>query len=317
MISNILEAPLAPVADLDDAEEAVRPVARSMVRLLGVTVRAQFPDAAYLVLQRSTEDEEVYLVAVRNAEGMDLWDFPTDTPACYRPFPSPVPPELAELWGDLDPQRPDSIESLAQRIDAVLGIDVVPKSAMHPGEEKMERTPLGIPLLDAEVPEWPITWPRFVATVERLRAEGRALARLIADTLNRQFDGAAAYLVLEESDSRDFMGMQSIHDGDGGTLFEFGDDDASLPALPDDSPLAAAWGHMDPAHPWTPSRAIQQLYRLGFTFDWTPDHLPSDDAPSEEQCLLLSPAARPSWWGLIDEESETLLRPYSAPCPHS
>lgn len=215
MISNILEAPLAPVADLDDAEEAVRPVARSMVRLLGVTVRAQFPDAAYLVLQRSTEDEEVYLVAVRNAEGMDLWDFPTDTPACYRPFPSPVPPELAELWGDLDPQRPDSIESLAQRIDAVLGIDVVPKSAMHPGEEKMERTPLGIPLLDAEVPEWPITWPRFVATVERLRAEGRALARLIADTLNRQFDGAAAYLVLEESDSRDFMGMQSIHDGDG------------------------------------------------------------------------------------------------------
>ncbi|WP_331726580.1 hypothetical protein [Streptomyces sp. NBC_00280] len=315
MITNIRDARIAPLADFDEAEEAVRPVARSMVRLLGVTIRAQFPDAAHLVLHRSTEDEEVYLIAVRSAEGMDLWDFPTETLARYRAFPTPVPPELSELWGDLDPQRPDSVEGLARRIDAVLGIDFVPGCAMHPGEEDMERTPLSIPLLDADVPKWPITWPRLVASVERLRSEGRALSRLIADTLSCQFDGAAAYLVLEEGDSRDFMGMQSLHDGEGGMLFEFGDDDTVLPALPDDSPLAAAWGHMDPADPGSLSRAIQALYRLGFTFDWMPDGLPNDDAPTEEQCLLLSPAARPSWWGLMDKEPETLVRPYSAPRP--
>lgn len=318
MITNVLDARLAPVSDLDDADEAVRSVARSMVRLLGVTVRAQFPDAAYLVLHRSTEDEEVYLVAVRNTDGMDLWDFPTETLARYKPLPSPVPPELAGLWGDLDPQRPDTMEVLAQRIDAALGIDFVPTSAMHPGEEDMDRTPLGIPLLDAGVPTPPITWPRFVDSAERLRAEGRALARLIADTLSHQFD-RAAYLVLDEGDSRDFMGMQSIHDGDGRMLFEFGDDDTDLPSIVDSSPLVAAWGHLDPTHPGSISKAIQALYRLGFTFDWMPDGLPSDDAPSEVQCLLLSSAAQPSWWGLIDRAlaSETLVRPYSAPRPNS
>ncbi|MEU0110673.1 hypothetical protein ABZ313_35655 [Streptomyces sp. NPDC006251] len=314
MITNIRDARIAPLTDLDDAEEAVRPVARSMVRLLGVTVRFQFPDAAYLVLRRSTEDEEVYLVAIRDAEGSDLWTFPLY--GGYQPFPHPVPQELAEFWGDLDPQSPYSVESLAQRIDAVLGIDFVPESAMRPGERDMERTPLGLPLLDAELPR-PITWPRFVRATEGIRTRGRALARLIADTLSLQYGGSAAYLVLDENDSRDFMGLLSIHDADGRTLFEFGDDDAVLPSIPADSPVARAWGQMDPADPRALAKAIQGLYQLGFTFDWMPDGLASEDAPSGVQCLLLSTAACPSWWGLIDEESETLVRPYSAPRPRS
>lgn len=41
MITNIHDARLAPLTDLDEAEEAVRPVARSMVRLIGATVRLQ------------------------------------------------------------------------------------------------------------------------------------------------------------------------------------------------------------------------------------------------------------------------------------
>ncbi|WP_086810221.1 hypothetical protein [Streptomyces reticuliscabiei] len=315
MITNLHDARLAPLTDLDDAEEAVRPVARSMVRLIGATVRLQYPDAAHLVLHRSADDEEVYLMAVRDAEGTDLITF--SPYADYEPFPKPVPQELAELWGDLDPQLPGSVESLAQRIDAALGLDYVATPAMHPGEENVNRTPLGIPLLDAEVPSWPITWPRFVGTTRRLRNQGRALARLIADTLNAQYGGSAAYLVLNENDSRDFMGIISIRDGDGEILFEFGDDDALLPSLPDDSPLMEAWGQLDPADPRTLSRAIQGLYQTGHTFDWTPDGLPNEDAPSEEQCLLLSAAARPDWWGLIDEESQTLVRPYSAPRPRS
>lgn len=314
MITHFDDAPITPLTDLDDAEEAVRPVARSMVRLIGTTLRFQFPTAAHLVLHRSADDEEAYLAAVRDAEGMDLWTFPLY--ADYVPFPTPVPPELAGLWGDLDPQRPDSVECLVQRIDAALGIDFLPVSAMHPGEVEKERTPLGIPLLDAELPR-PTTWPGFVRTADRLRAEGRALGRLIADTLSLQYAGHAAYLVLAEGDSGDFMGLSSVLDADGKILFEFGDDDARLPSLPAGSPLVKAWGQMDPADPRTVSRAVQGLYRTGHTFDWMPDDLPDEDAPTDEQCLLLSNAARPSWWELIDNESETLVRPYSAPRPRS
>ncbi|MGW1966371.1 hypothetical protein ACWCPD_39660 [Streptomyces sp. NPDC001935] len=77
-----------------------------------------------------------------------------------------------------------------------------------------------------------ITWPAFIAATFRLREATNALARLVADTLAVQFDGAAAYLVLEEDDCCEVMGLVSVLDADGGCLFKFGDDAAVLPALP-------------------------------------------------------------------------------------
>ncbi|WP_329375217.1 hypothetical protein [Streptomyces sp. NBC_01483] len=39
----------------------------------------------------------------------------------------------------------------------------------------------------------PFSWPAFVEATDRLREATDALARLVADTLAVQFDGAAAY----------------------------------------------------------------------------------------------------------------------------
>ncbi|MGW1067411.1 hypothetical protein ACWD4F_23190 [Streptomyces aureus] len=47
------------------------------------------------------------------------------------------------------------------------------------------------------------------------------------------------------------MGLVSVLDAEGSCLFEFGDDLATLPPLPQDSPHASAWDGRDPAEPWT------------------------------------------------------------------
>ncbi|MEW1568441.1 hypothetical protein AB0454_36370 [Streptomyces sp. NPDC093509] len=165
-----------------------------------------------------------------------------------------------------------------------------------------------------------LTWNEYVDAIARIREANNALARLIADTLTAQYDGAAAYLVLDEAESADFMGFVSVLDADGSCLFEFGDDTATLPALPPDSPLARSWSSRDPGEPWTLCTAVQGLYQTGAIFDRLPlDRLPlasdSSTAAEEHYCLLLSTAARPDLWDFEEADMARLVRPYSAPRP--
>ncbi|MFJ2397460.1 hypothetical protein ACIOTI_32540 [Streptomyces sp. NPDC087843] len=155
------------------------------------------------------------------------------------------------------------------------------------------------------------TWNQYIDATARIREANNALARLTADTLTAQYDGAAAYLVLNEDESADFMGLVSVLDAEGACLFAFGDDTATLPPLPPGSLLADAWGSRDPAKPWTVCTAIQGLYQMGAIFDRLPlDRLPlasdSSTAAEEHHCLLLStvifmmifPSATSGTWAL-------------------
>ncbi|MFF3786395.1 hypothetical protein [Streptomyces sp. NPDC001933] len=160
-----------------------------------------------------------------------------------------------------------------------------------------------------------ITWLDYVNAVRTMRADGRSMARLIADTLTTQYP-TAAYLVLEEDDDSDILGLHSILDADGRLLYALGDDHACFPNLPPHSPLAQAWAPLNPADPWTLFKAIQWLHQTGFLFDQVPEDDLDDDAPAEMTCLLLSTAARPAWWDRTDDVNDRVLRPYSAPNPH-
>ncbi|MFI6340742.1 hypothetical protein [Streptomyces sp. NPDC050535] len=163
----------------------------------------------------------------------------------------------------------------------------------------------------------PLTWPAFIEATDRLRAAANALALLIADTLSAQYCGAAAYLVLEEDPFNGSMTLHSVLAGDGRALFEFGDDYARLPALPQSSPLADAWGCLDPADPRALFKAVQGLHQAGSLFDQLPIDLPGDTAtdPEDSCCLLLSKEARPENWDVARAHASRLVRPYSAPFP--
>ncbi|WP_415940241.1 hypothetical protein [Streptomyces sp. 039-1] len=163
------------------------------------------------------------------------------------------------------------------------------------------------------------SWNAYIDVTARLREANNALARLIADTLTAQYD-EAAYLVLNEDDSAEFMGLVSVLDAEGACLFKFGDDTATLPPLPSGSPLTAAWDSRDPAEPWTVCTAIQGLYQTGAIFDRLPLHrmpLASDSSTADEAhyCLLLSTAAHPDFWDFDEAATTRLVRPYNAPRP--
>lgn len=160
-------------------------------------------------------------------------------------------------------------------------------------------------------------WPAFTDAMDRLREHSQSLARLIADTLTGQFDGAA-YLILEHDEHDEFSCLHSVLAADGRTLFPFADR-AVLPALAEDSPLRGAWGQLDPADPRSLLMAAQGLHQARAVFDDVPDDLPCEDITDDHTCLLLSAEARPGcWlfgWDFDGEAAGRLVRPYSAPRP--
>ncbi|MER6616346.1 hypothetical protein [Streptomyces xantholiticus] len=140
-------ADLAPVSALTAAEKAAAAAARSLLPLVAETVRHQFPDAAFLVLTREYDEDELELDSVRTANGKIVWSFRWDHTG-YERFPKPVPAELAALWGADDPQDPAPVQDLVQRIDRFARIGFLAPSAMRMGEANADRTPLGIPLVE-------------------------------------------------------------------------------------------------------------------------------------------------------------------------
>lgn len=142
-------ADLRPVATLTAAETAAARAARALLPLVAATVRHQFPDGAFLVLTREYDEDELVLDTVRTADGKTLWSFPWDHTG-FHPFPKPVPAELAELWGEDDPQNPAPVLDLVQRIDRFTSIPFLDPAAMHKGEANADRTPLGLSLAEPE-----------------------------------------------------------------------------------------------------------------------------------------------------------------------
>ncbi|MFF2386982.1 hypothetical protein [Streptomyces sp. NPDC058108] len=163
----------------------------------------------------------------------------------------------------------------------------------------------------------PLAWPAFLETTDRLRGAAKALARLIADTLTTQIDGAA-YLILEDDEHGDALWLHSVLDAGGRTLFAFSDG-TTLPAVADDSSFRAAWGQLDPGDPASLELAVHGLRQARAVFDSVPDDLPCDAITDDHSCLLLSTDARPGcWdfgWDFDGEDALRLVRPYSASRP--
>ncbi|MEV6048707.1 hypothetical protein [Streptomyces xanthochromogenes] len=147
------------------------------------------------------------------------------------------------------------------------------------------------------------------------RAAARGVARLIADTLRRQFPGAA-YLVLylaPEHDRATRLFPHSIRDVTGATLHDF--EDHLMPPVGHGTPLRAAWGELSPRDPFDLRLILRCLDTAGAVFDNYPEDLRTDDDPAETAmpCLLLHATARPA--PFHDEHdadaTERLLRPHS------
>ncbi|MDH6629387.1 hypothetical protein M2271_007223 [Streptomyces sp. LBL] len=127
-----------------------------MLPLVAYTLHAQFPTAAFLVVTRSADEDdydELSLDSVRDADGGIVWEFAQDGRGTD-PLPA-VPEDIAALWGSYDPQDPDVLLELLQRVKDTAPYDFLPflsPEAMQGDEENAERTPLGTPLVPAVCP---------------------------------------------------------------------------------------------------------------------------------------------------------------------
>jgi hypothetical protein len=152
---SIVGTDLTPVSAFDDALDKARNAARAMFPLVAETLHRQFPGGAYLVLTRSTgdyDDEPLELDSVRDVQGEIVRAFNPYALASDR-LPN-VPEGLAELWGDLDPRKPEQILILLRRIDDLVEpFEFLPKKAMRGDEENAEHTPLGLPLAEPDRPQ--------------------------------------------------------------------------------------------------------------------------------------------------------------------
>ncbi|MEU1592718.1 hypothetical protein ABZ468_07625 [Streptomyces sp. NPDC005708] len=138
---------LIPVAALLDLEDKARHAARALVPLVAATFRAQFPTGAYLVLARSS-DGELSFDSVRDADGGSVYEFPEAWWAVR--LPHPLPDDLDSLWGAEKGRDLLVIRELLERIDHYGVLRFLPDQAMRPGEDTLEKTPVGIPLEPAQ-----------------------------------------------------------------------------------------------------------------------------------------------------------------------
>lgn len=152
-------APLIPVFALDDAEAKVRAAAQAMLPLISVTLHAQFPTGAYLVLTRGADYDDydsLRLDSVRDSAGKTLHEFDW-VPSEDELLPA-VPEEIAALWGEADPREPNEVLNLVDRVDDVdrHQFEFLPAELRTAEEIKAEdnggRTPLGIPLIPSVCP---------------------------------------------------------------------------------------------------------------------------------------------------------------------
>ncbi|GHH22381.1 hypothetical protein [Streptomyces lanatus] len=154
-------ANLTPFSAFDDAMAQARAAAVQTLSLVSVTLHRQFPTGAYLVLKRPIgdyDDETVELDSVRDAQGEIVRELnPYDLASDRLPD---VPEDLAALWGDIDPRKPEEVLELVRRIDELARydlLDFLPEEFRTDEEIKAEnqggRTPLGLPLAAEHCPE--------------------------------------------------------------------------------------------------------------------------------------------------------------------
>lgn len=127
---------LMSVSSFGDFVARADRAARAVLPVVSATLHAQFPTGAYLVVTPPSTylESGLYLDSIRDAEGRVLRHL-ADEEAQEELF-GEVPPELAALWGDLDPRIPNHVERLLDRLDAQLReklFDFLPDEAMHEG----------------------------------------------------------------------------------------------------------------------------------------------------------------------------------------
>ncbi|MFE0063237.1 hypothetical protein [Streptomyces sp. NPDC059003] len=152
------------------AEAHLQRQARGITAMVAATLHAQFPTAAFLVLdlfeeqdpdlcEEEAADEALYLDSIRALDGTLVYAFPfPDDDAQLRAATLPVLPNavLRRAWGELDPQEPAHLLNLIHRINTT---DVLyaasrpllpdlPAQAAHP-HDPQEQNLLCLPLTPA------------------------------------------------------------------------------------------------------------------------------------------------------------------------
>ncbi|MFJ4084958.1 hypothetical protein ACIP2Z_39195 [Streptomyces iakyrus] len=154
-------ANLAPLSAFDDAMAQARNAAVQTLTLVSVTLHRQFPTGAYLVLKRPIgdyDDDTLELDSVRDAQGEIVRQFNPYWLTSDR-LPD-VEEDMAALWGDTDPQKPEEVLELLRRVDELSRytfFDFLPGELRTDEEVEEEdsggRTPLGLPLAAEHCPE--------------------------------------------------------------------------------------------------------------------------------------------------------------------
>ncbi|MFI0742492.1 hypothetical protein ACH4PU_31110 [Streptomyces sp. NPDC021100] len=128
----------ATVADLQRITATSYTTAHGLARLVGDTLRTQYPQAAYLVISRD-DRRLAHIDSVRDLQGTVLCDFPGDR------IPAELPPgPLHAAWAPLDPQDAEDLLTLVRRMEALGGtFDTLPDAARAEGDaEDMQCLPL-------------------------------------------------------------------------------------------------------------------------------------------------------------------------------
>lgn len=126
-------APMAysTVADLQRITAASRATAHGLALLVADTLRAQYPQAAYLVISRD-DCPHAHIEGIRDLQGKVLCDFPGGR----------IPAELAQgplrtAWAPLDPQDAMDLLTLVQRMEGLGGtFDTLPDEAVDEGDSE-------------------------------------------------------------------------------------------------------------------------------------------------------------------------------------
>lgn len=155
-----------PVAAYLAAADLAAAAARQLLPLISASLQAQFPAGAYLVVTRGDEEEDgddLYLDSIRDGDGTVLRNFAagwdsvvvaangatwTEIQQLGMERMPALPPELAALWGEIDPRDPCAVIALINRLDAQVSYALLaPLPGEHQTDDEAEAQEDGGPAL--------------------------------------------------------------------------------------------------------------------------------------------------------------------------
>ncbi|MFF4276198.1 hypothetical protein [Streptomyces sp. NPDC001536] len=127
MSTSTVEAPvmtplrqLASVGEWESATSAVCGVGNRLARTLADTLRALYPSAAYLVMERDEHNDDLSPHSIRDDQGKILYRFSYEWPRDgYPPYENRLPDTfrlMRAVWDPYDPENPAHVAELIDQL---------------------------------------------------------------------------------------------------------------------------------------------------------------------------------------------------------